>query len=426
MRTFVLVAVSGLAASCAMAQNAALERERAYAAQLMADAAARSSLADDAGVSGFRDGRFYISDGTGANSLGISGAIQFRYNAAFRSDDPPLTSDQNFTHGFSLPLTRLRGNGSIWSRDLEYALSATFANSGGFRLEDAYLSYNYENGVAISVGQFKIPLLREENVSEENQLVLEHSQTNEYFNQDWSQGVMIAYRTQQARVFGTVSDGFASPFQFTTANTDFNSALEADIALSLRGEWMWAGADWSRFDRFSSWRSTSTYAGMLGAAVAWQTFGSTGALAQVNDGTDFTYTIDATAQGSGWSAMLAFVGNHNDTDGVPATDDLGFVLQGGYFVSDQAELYGRWNTILLDDNSVLAPGADDALHFITVGVNYFLFRESDAAKFSADFVFALNETNGLVDPTNGDTRTGLLGDSSSGEVDLRLQLQVKF
>lgn len=419
-----LVAASG--SSATLAQNAAFERDRAYAAQVLADAASRASYADDVGTSGFRNGRFFISDNAGDNSLGFSGSLQARYNASFRSNDPPLGDHQDFTSGFSLGTARLRANGSVWSRDFSYAVSASFANDGTFLLEDAFACYSWETGWSLTAGQFRVPLLREESVPEENQLAVERSQTNERFNQDWSQGVLLAYRAQQARLFASFTDGFASPHRATSANTPFDSPAEADYALSFRAEWMWAGADWSRFDRFSSWRSNSTYAGMAGAAIAYQHFGNTGATAPSPSGSDYTYTIDLSVQGRGWNAFAAFIGNHDDTEGLPATDDLGFVVQGGYFVHDQVEVFARWDAIFLDDNSVLAPNADTAFNFITVGANYFPFPDSDVARISADLVFALDETTGLVNPLSGDSRTGLLGDPSSGEVDLRIQFQLKF
>jgi hypothetical protein len=107
------------------------------------------------------------------------------------------------------------------------------------------------------------------------------------------------------------------------------------------------------------------------------------------------------------------------------------VLQAGIFVTDQVELFGRWDGIFWDSDLLNTDGesADDS-HFLTAGVNYYLSSESHAAKFSLNGVYAFNST---VEPLDADDNSvlpiggsGFLGQQDDGEFGLVAQLQVMF
>src|SRR5262245_31260684 len=96
-----LVSVGTVAlASHALAQfdqPASLELSRAYQAELLADAATRTSGLQGAS-SGYNNGKFSITDG-GANTLNIGGYVQARYLMNFRDDQP---NNEDFTNGFQI------------------------------------------------------------------------------------------------------------------------------------------------------------------------------------------------------------------------------------------------------------------------------------------------------------------------------------
>ncbi|MCR9076195.1 MAG: hypothetical protein NXI07_09180, partial [bacterium] len=107
----------------------------------------------------------------------------------------------------------------------------------------------------------------------------------------------------------------------------------------------------------------------------------------------------------------------------------GFIAQGGVFVSDQVELFGRYDVVMLDDVLVLA-GTSDNYQSITAGMNYYFVPESHAAKFTLDAVFAIDESVNMDlilggTGSNDPSATGLLGLSDS-EFLLRGQLTLVF
>lgn len=422
----VLVLLAGAALSIgapALAQNANLDQNRAYAAEMKADAAARSSgLA--AGTSGHDAGGFYITDGTGDNRVSIGGTAQFRYYANFRSDDAPVGTDNGFSHGFQNNDVRLRASGNVWSKDLTYMIQGNFSSGGSFGLEEAFAKYNFENGWNLTWGQFILPVFRERMVNSEYQLAVNRSQAMRYFSPEYTQGIEVGYNNEQWRLMFGFTDGT------TAGNTTFNSGAEWDYALNARLEWNVNSSDWARFNDFTSWTSASAYACLVGAAVNWEQAGNTNP-SQTNDVQQIDYTLDVSCEGAGWNVFAAFLGTHFDPGSTGnETDDFGLVVQGGIFASDQWELFARYDGLYLDSNTA-GPGNKKNVHFATIGTNYYLSRDSHAAKFTGDVVFAFSKTNGLANAIGAgglvnDTETGLLGSAKSFEPTVRLQFQVMF
>lgn len=392
-------------------QNA--DEVRALVAEMMNDAQTRSSLLQSGATSGY-DGKFFLGSADGNFRLNVGGQIQFRYLANFRDDnfaDDPATdrdeSDDDNTLGFQTRRTKLWFEGHIFDPNLYYKVNGAFSRSGGeFELEDAYVGYKFENGLDLRWGQFKSPFLREELVSSTKQLAADRSNVNEFFNQDRSQGIQVAWAGEQFRAMGMFSDGFNS------ANTDFN-ADPADFALTGRVEFLAMG-DWKQFDDFTSWRGSSN-ALMIGGAIHWETDSE-----EVNNSADdfFAYTLDASWESDGWNLYGAFVGSSVDTDtGAGDTDPFGFIVQGGVFVAEDWELFARYD--YTDGDNL-----DDFSEF-TFGVNYYIHKH--AAKFTADVVWALDETataNGTAAVTS--TGTGILASGEQDQFVIRAQFQLVF
>lgn len=420
IKSFVVAAGAALGlATGAMAQNS-LDLDRAYSAELNADAAARTSQLQG-GTAG-NDGFFYVGDGSGNYRLNMSGLIQFRYAVNIREDQG--TPDNDDTIGFSLPRTQLRWHGNIINPNWKFYVQLETADES-FDLQYAYGQYDFENmeGGFLRFGQFKLPILSEELIAPEFQLAAERSVTNEFFSQQYSQGLMFGYMSDAFAVHAAFSDGVS------TANTSFNSAAEADFALTARVDVKIEG-DWERFDDFTSWRGDDL-AARIGGAIHWETTGDTNP--ELASEVDFLmYTIDGAVEGNGWNLYAAFIGSNTDVSGGGDFDNFGGVLQGGVYLAEQWELFGRWDALFLDED-VLAPSVDDDLHFITVGVNYYFVPMSHAAKFTLDTVWSLNETSTAfgMPTTSGsfgaDPRlTQILGDSEDGEFLIRAQVGLAF
>jgi hypothetical protein len=427
----VLVLLAGAALSIgapALAQNAGLAQSNVNVAELNADSQTRTSLLQGGGgTAGRDDNGFFISDGAGNNTLYFGGTIQFRYTMSFRDDDS--VGDQNdFTHGFSNNTVRLRSFGNVWSKDYIYKLVGNFGSEGGFELQDAYAGYVYGEGFTILAGQMNAPHLWETLVDDEFQLASGRSVVGTYFSGGRTQGVAVQYQSDAFRVIGAFSDGAGA------ANTYYNSSTEADYSITLRVDVAVAGTDWARFNDFTSWRSQEEFAGRVGGSIHWQDGGETGG---TNDVQILRYSLDAQFEGGGWNAFIAGMGENVDAGGSDF-DTFGLLAQGGIFLADQFELFGRVEAIFWDDDAV-GSGQDDNW-FLTVGGNYYISPDSHAAKFTAEVGYSFNDNLILFapdsDPTDSIDDAGFLvgagedvrylGQSDDGEIYVGLQLQTMW
>ncbi len=382
---------------------------RSYQAELISDAATRTSLLEGeptGASSGFKNGKFFITDG-GNNTLNFEGFTQFRYIADVRKDQP---NNGDFTSGFQMRRTRLIFNGTVFDKALSFQIQGDFdRGTGNFTQLDAYAKYAWENGVYMKWGQYKEALLHEELVSDPGQLAIERSVVNSIFTANRIQGVEVGYSDgKQFRVMGGFGDGVNS------LNTDYNSAAEADYGINARGEWMFAGDDFKRFDDYTSWKG-SNFGGLLGAAVHFQDGGETGFTV---DRSILEATLDCSVEGDGWNAAAYGVVRQTDPAGGTSTTDYGFVAQGGLFVSDQIELFARYDIVL--------PDVGDSFSTITGGVTYYIAPHSHAFQLSADVCYYVDETTVSPIIPAGSTGTGFLADPNGQQWALRLQMQVMF
>lgn len=421
-----LITLSGLAVPATQAQEIASHDEiRAVVAEMLSDADSRTSML--AANAGHQDGNFFISSDDGGYTLNIYGLLQFRYLMNFRDDDNTVgaRAGDDFESGFQTARTRIGMRGNIVNKDWSYVVQGNFTrDEGSFGLEDAYVEYKLPNGLRIRWGQFKLPLLREELIDDPHQLTVERSVMNSIFTQGRSQGVALLCTSSWCNTGLAFSDGLNS------ANTDFTTPTglaaapsgEADWAVTGRIEFLFSGAKKDLRD-FTSPQG-APLGMMLGLAGHFQQGANSDAITDVDRDT-FEYTADMTFEGDGWNLFGAFVGRWDKfrAGGVDSDfNDFGGLVQGGIRVAANTELFGRWDAVFLDSDRGTT---EDNFHFLTFGVNQYI--AGHAAKATADFVVALDETPDLVGlgalPNTG---IGLLGDTESGEVVVRLQFQLMF
>lgn len=440
-----LIAASG----SAMAQ-AGLDLDRAYAAELRADADARSSL---------------LGSSTNALGLDVQVLMQMRYTANFRDElsGGPALGDNDTTIGFSNPRTQVRMSGAVDGTDLSGQLIFDFGSAsdngrsaaGTANLLVAMAAWAVNDDWTLLMGQWHNPVVAEEAFLPEHTMAVERSGMNEFFNPGYTQGIAFAYSGSDSLKFvGAVSDGATYAGNPSSANSAINSQGEDDFGITGRLDWLASGT-WDQFADMTSWKG-SNYGVKVGAGFHYQTAGNTNPstsagggnaifttlLGEAVDEMDITlWTLDAQVEGDGWSVFAAYVGHKLDAQGITAGNDLdltnhGAVVQGSMFLSDQFEAFARWDSIFWDDvlTTAAGAGADDTTHTITVGGNYYFVPESHAAKFTFDAVFTLDNslvsdvvvgaaggTAGAADATT----TGLLGTSDS-EFMLRGQLTLLF
>lgn len=403
-----LIAGATLAGTAVADSAITADETRAIVAEMLADAETRSSLQSSGGTSG-HDGNFFMSSAGGNFRLNVGGQIQFRYMANF-GDDLGGTTDNDAETGFQTRRTKLTFSGTAYD-DIDFKVNGGFDRDGGtFELEDAWTRFNINENSSFRVGQFKLPFLYEELVSSSRQMAVDRSLANEIFNQGRSQGIEYRYNQDDWRLAVAFSDGF------NTANTDYNSGSEGDIAFTARFEYKGAG-NWNQFRDFTSESGAET-AWMLGAAAHYAG-GQTDGFGNDNDG--YAYTVDANVKGDGWGLFGAFVGAHIDPDGGTDTDDFGHVLQASFRVPESKwELFGRWDGVYADSDRA----NDTDAHTITFGANYYM--HGHAAKFTVDVQWFLDAVNDN-DLVSANTGIGLLGDGDEeDELGIRAQFQLLF
>ncbi len=420
-----LVALAGLSLPAGALAQASNDEVRAIVAEAMADSQNRSSLLASGDTAG-HDGRFFVASGDGAFRLNVGGLMQFRYYANFRDDDNTggLDPGDDFESGFQTTRTRVNFSGHIINPDWFYRVEGQFDFAdGGFVLLDAFGGYHFGEGWSAQWGQFQFQFGKEETINPGKYLAVDQSVVNTAFTQGYSQGIQLQYAADAWRVWGGFSDGMR------TANTDINNPAENDFALNGRLEYMFCG-DWKQFDDFTS-QEGQDFGAVLGGALWYQQSANTGAPTDV-DLDYFGYTADLQLEGDSWNAFFAFQGRHLESSGPvgnanePESDDFGAIIQAGWRFNPNNEIFARWDGIFLDEDAV-AGDEDDNFNFATVGWNHYI--AGHAAKFTLDFVYSFEATNGLIGSGLGgvpNTGVGLLGSSEDGEAVIRAQFQLVF
>ncbi|MCW5777671.1 MAG: hypothetical protein KIS87_14640 [Phycisphaeraceae bacterium] len=399
----------------AVAQEVSTDDARAFEAELLADAATRASLLDSAKTAG-HDGRFFVGSADGNFKLSIVGEVQFRYYAAF---DAGTDAGDDFVGGFQLNRTRLDFRGHIIEPNLTYRILGNFnRETGVFELQDAYGEYKLESGLSIRWGQFKPPFDREHYASSPTQLqTVENSLVASIFRIDRSQGVQFTYEAERVRLTGAVSDGRRA------LNTAYFSDAEADFALTGRLEARLGEAPWRQYRDQIAFRGDKTGA-LVGLGGHWQRDGMTGAPSTAPGEPDlFSWTADIGYENDGWNLLGAVTGRVIDWSG-DSYSDVGFVVQGGVFVTDHAELFARYAHVMPDDDR---SGGSDDFPAITAGVNWYFIPNSHALKLSAEvtcYPEAQADSASIVRAP--DSSTGLMPDNDGGQVGFVLQMQMIF
>lgn len=409
---------------------------RAIIAQMQADAEGRSSLLADAAAAGHNGKNFFLQSPDGAFKLLVRGQIQFRYLLDFRDSndgDGDGAGEDDFESGFQTRRTKIAFEGHIYEPSLYYRINGAFnRGNGDFHLEDAYAGYKWSGGLSLQWGQFKMPFLREELISSSMQLAVERSIVNDAFSLFYCQGVQAMYEKESFRFALAFNDGAASEnSEFGSLRTSTGTGLlnrpgrgESDYGVTGRVEFKPFGK-WDAFKDFTS-PAGSDYALLIGAAGHVEGGDSSSSAFTTGTYEYASWVADITAEGDGWNVYIAGVGGYTDYNGFIATgadesnDDYGLIAQGGFLIPDtKIEPFIRYAGLFTDPDRT-ADG-QDTFSSLTLGANYYLYGH--AAKFTADVVWYIDETDPLVTSRTGQ---GQLGDDDEGEITLRLQWQLLF
>lgn len=442
LTTLTIVALSG----SAMAQSG-LDIDRAYAAELRADANTRSSLLGNTGP-----------------GIGVDIFTQFRYTYNTRDGVAGVDfGDDDTTLGFSTPRTQIRLHGGVEGTDITGHVSFDFGDAfdnglngsavspapanGDATLRTAYGEWTIDDNWTFMFGQMRNPLFFESNIAPEYSQGVERSIAHSFFDVGYTQGIALQYADDTIKFTGVISDGPALQGSATSpASSLINSGAESDISLTGRLDVLFEGS-WDQFQDFTSWRGSNN-AIRVGGGIHYSTRGDTnpglvpgsilaGAPAIVG-GVDtedvFAWTVDASYESDGWGAFVAYQNVSISADGVTSGDaDASFdafILQGNVFLSDQVEFYARYATIFLEDDAaaaLLAATDEDQYSTLVAGINYYLVPESFAARFSLDVAWALEDTSGIDNlMTNDSARTGFQFGNAAGNADEEIMIRAQM
>jgi len=344
--------------------------------------------------------------------IGVQIQSRYQFNSRDNKGTTLASPDDDITTGFVIRRAKVGIEGKVTdniSGKLKFAFDR---KTGGAELEDAYGKWKINDDVTLKFGQFKPHFLHEENLSSSKQLGTDRSAANETFNQDFTQGVELDFGGDRWRAMVGFNDGFK------TGKTAFNSPAESDVAFTGRVEFLLGDADFHAFKQFTSFRGSNA-GGLIGAAIHYQSKGDTNP--SFTPTTDLTTaTVDFSWVDDGWNFYAAGVWRNTDT-GVMSFDDYGVVVQGGFFVADQDEIFARFDGVYSDSNYAVT---NQDFNSMTVGWNHYIVPESHAAKFTLDVGMHLDPTTTSVVKTSDGHN--LLSDSTDGQIGVTAQLQLLF
>jgi hypothetical protein len=385
---------------------------RGLVQDVLADAETRASLLQSGMTAGWDKG-FFIASSDGNYKLQIAGQLQFR--AVYNNQDDGDGDNNRF--GFETRRTKIDFKGHVVDKTWQYYIEAEASRSspGSFSLaENGWMQKDLGNGFKIMFGQFKPKFLREEGISSRRLQGVERSQVNTKFSAGTSQGVQAIYEQEKFRLFGAFIDGAG------TSNTAW-SVEDTEYAFTGRGEVVLIGDLPSTADDIG-FRDMQT-ALLLGGGVLWQRAefgtGSNQPAPDFNNSELETLTVtgDITFKTGGGSIAGAVIYRMLDTDATGAeADQVAFVARGGFFVTDDIELYGMYEWGDLDTSGV------EDLSVLTVGVTKY-FAKHDL-KWQSDIGFGFNEVQSDWAVDSAGWRAD--GVDQDGQLVIRSQFQLLF
>lgn len=383
---------------------------------VLADADTRASLLQGGMSAGYDDG-FVLGSNDGNFSLTLNGLMQARF---VYNDQDEMASSDTSRWGFENTRTRLIFSGHVVDPSWTYKIQGDFGRNGTFGLLDAWIQKDYGNGWYSRIGQFKGPLLREESVEAGQQLAVERSLVNEVFTLDRVQGLLVGYQGDQFRMQASLHDGARS----------LNSnalVLDTEFAASARGEFLLSG-NWDQFEDFTSFQEDSQGI-MVGVAGAYERdeYGENTVFNAANmEDERITLTGDISAEFGGANLFAALM--YSDFDSTD-TNPWGFVAQGGYFFTEDFEVFARWEYI---DFDMAVVGSEDESNIATVGFNkYMAGSNSHQLKWTTDFGYAFDPVPAGSDVSGNPVALGVAGyradtADEDGQFVVRSQIQLMF
>ncbi len=394
---------------------------RSLVQDVLADADTRSSLLSQGVTAGYDNGAV-LGSSDGNWLLRTNLLIQQRFMYRMQDSSPIASVDEN-RWGFETTRAKFMLSGHVVNPDWTYRVDADLgSNNRGAINREAWIGYNYGDGWSVRMGQMKSNFNREDYVEAHHQLAIERSELAYAFTPGYVDGIRVGNKGEQFSFAATISDG---------ARTGGSAAMgyDTDFALTSRIEFLAMG-NWEQFEDFTSPQG-SEQGLMIGVSIHRERAETGLPLGGgVTDNELTLFNFDVSWEGDGFNVFFAVMFSDFDNNAAAASPDTtGYLLQGGYYLNETWELYGRYEAADWD-----VAGVED-LGIFTIGVNKYIAGHN--AKWSTDIGFAIDG----VDPAMGVAGLGGAGPSGftgygaddlkgggteDGQILFRTQLQILF
>lgn len=308
---------------------------------------------------------FQLSTEDSKFSLAIGARIQFRYTF----EDLPDDTGNGDNSSFRVQRAKVFANGVAFTEDLSYKIQVNTAGDS-VTLEDFYMDYRASDFMKIRGGQYKVPFNRQELTSSGNLQFVDRAITNEEFNLNRDQGLMLHSPVFQH--YGEYAGGiFNGNGRNKKSNENTGHLIVGRFALFPFGKFnMYTESD------IENTKSPGAGIGVSGAYNIRVPFTQ-------NDETFFKDVFSVTTDGifkwRGISALGDFYYRSVKVRNSIITRSTGINTQIGIFViPSHLEIAGRYSQVDPDRDT-----ADDIKEEITAGINYFIIGHK--IKFQADY-----------------------------------------
>jgi hypothetical protein len=401
---------------------------------VLADADTRASLQGGGSNAGY-DNAFFVSSSDGNFRLNINGGASLRWSFNNRSFDvAPGAAEEENNWGFSSRHAGVTLSGHIVDPSWKYNISFGFFDASGdydgSTAGEAFLTDWYAmkdfGGWYIKVGQFVSPYTRERALGDYSLQTLDRSNSNFAFGLGRTQGIEAGLISDWFRGAVMLSDGLGG--NSPTQNNGYlpgNPSPNSEIAISGRVEGKFAGT-WAQFEDDQSWRGEE-FGLLVGLGAYYQSGRDNGAT--VNDSDEYGFTADATAGFGGFNVTTAVYYNNFDS-GNADQEDFGWLLQAGFFLTDEFELVARYEYGDLGDRGGVTPASinNNLQSVASVGANYYFAK--NRCKWQTEVGFALQPMDSRAFAIGGngwyDDGVDNNGNAEDGQIIFRTGLTVSF
>lgn len=344
------------------------EEVKTLVREVLADADTRASMQEGGVAAGYNNG-FFLASEDGKFLLNISGQLQTRYTFNHREgslNNNGGTSD-NWSHGFSLPRTKLFFEGHVGSPKIGYkvilhARDTEFSDNGIF-VEEAVVSGQVADNVTVYGGRVAYAYDRLGRLDTRYLTALERFSAGSFDYGNWTGAGVIVNINDAARVNAMLYNQYDNGVDFGV-----------EYGVAARGEFKLAG-NWDQYNDMNAWSNEGTLS-VIGVGVRYEQ-GREGTASNIDESRAFSLTADYSLETNGLSILAAGYFNTN-FDNSNYYHTYALVGQVGYFfVADKVEGYARAEYANAKDG-------DSEMFAATAGVNYYL------AKHAAKFTFELN------------------------------------